>query len=428
MTTEPRRVPVFVERLLLLVGAPLVFLLFAEAAIAVLGIDTDVARNENAQIALPVWLLADEVWVADRQNKLERSGGEPISAADVAWLYHFEEARWIGYKMKPGVDVDAVNPFNAVEVAKNVTFRLASNSSGFRDRPFAAKKPGVTRIVTLGDSSTFGWGAAPEHTYQRLLEERLNAIGPGRFEVLNLGIPGHNTRHGLGILRHHALQLDPDLLIVAYGANDPRWVPAATDTVLSADDTFMGGLRFTLLKLRTYRLLRRLVFTLADPLQDEPEADADAATEPTAATSPEERELVRAVPLEDFENNLREFATIGQDVDAGAIFVSVCTSERPYAAAVRNVAAEIGIDALDVRDVFSAKIDALEAGTLYPEQVDKYRTLYGDLFNQRRAYAVTSDGCHPHWVGHSLIADELVPLVRSALGHPAIATEPGELP
>jgi len=167
-----------------------------------------VARNENAQIALPVWLLADEVWVADRQAKLERSDGQPIAAADVAWLYHFEEARWIGYKMKPGVDVDAVNPFNTAEVAQNVTFRLSSNSDGFRDREVAPKQPGVIRIVTLGDSSTFGWGADPDHTYRRLLEERLNDGSGPRFEVLNLGIPGHNSRHGLGVLRHYAVTSD----------------------------------------------------------------------------------------------------------------------------------------------------------------------------------------------------------------------------
>jgi len=413
MISKPRRMPVFVERLLLLAGSPLLFLLLAEAAIAISGVATDVARNENAQIALPVWLLADDVWVADRQNKLERGDGQPIAAADVAWLYHFEEARWIGYKMKPGVDVDAVNPFNAVEVAENVTFRLASNSRGFRDREVTAKQPGILRVVTMGDSSTFGWGAEPEHTYQRLLEARLNDGNGPRFEVLNLGMPGHNSRHGLGVLRHYARSLDPDILIVSYGANDPRWVPTSTDVVLDKDATLLGGVRFTLLKLRTYRLLRRIVFTVADPLRTDGGGDDAQAAKP---------ELVRAVRLEDFEENLRQFVRIGDEAGARTIFMSVCTSERPYAASMRNVATEMGIGALDVREVFSNNIDALEAGTLYPQRVDKYRRLYGAMFNERRAYAVTSDGCHPHWVGHSLIADELVSLVRGALGQASMAT------
>ena len=109
--------------------------------------------------------------------------------------------------------------------------------------------------------------------------------------------------------------------------------------------------------------------------------------------------------------------------------MSVCTGERPYAATVRNVAAAIGVDALDVRQLFSDHIDALEAGTLYPQRVEAYRERYGDMFDERRAYAVTSDGCHPHWVGHSLIADQLAPLVRRALGQAQIApSEPGESP
>ncbi len=45
---------------MLIVGAPLVFLLVAELALAITGLDTDLARNKNAKIAVPVWLLADE--------------------------------------------------------------------------------------------------------------------------------------------------------------------------------------------------------------------------------------------------------------------------------------------------------------------------------------------------------------------------------
>ena len=412
MNSEPRRIPAFVERLLLLVGSPLLFLLLAEAAIAITGIDTDVARNDSAQIAVPVWLLADEAWVADRRSKWRREGDTPIAAAELEWLYHFEEARWIGYKMKPGVDVVAINPFNAVERDKRITFRLRSNDSGFRDRSFGPRAAGTVRIITLGDSSTFGWGVNPEQTFQRLLEERLNDGSGPRFEVLNLGIPGHNSRHGLGMLRHYALTLEPDILIFAYGANDPRRVPTPTDISLAGDNTMLAGIRYGLLNLRTYRLLRHIVFSARDPLR------------PGQA----ERQTVAAVPLADFEANLREFHELAGAADAKTILMSVCTGERRYAATMRNVADELGIGALDVRQVFSENIDALEAGTLYPDLVEKYRERYGALFNERRAYAVTSDGCHPHWVGHSLIADELVPLVRSALGQPATTpAEPGEV-
>ena len=204
----------------MLVGSPVLFIVVAELAIWTFGIETDVARNENAQIAVPVWLLADQAWVMDRRAERVGVEREPVAAEDLAWMYHFEEARWIQYRMKPHVDTRVVNPFNKIEVEKNVTFRLHSNSDGFRGDEIPAKQPGVTRIVTIGDSSTFGWGAEPEHTFQHILETKLNERQPGRYEIINLGIPGQDSRHGLGMLRHYALPLQPDLLVISYGSND----------------------------------------------------------------------------------------------------------------------------------------------------------------------------------------------------------------
>ncbi len=176
-------------------------------------------------------------------------------------------------------------------------------------------------------------------------------------------------------------------------------MPVPTALELAPDDTWQAGLRYTLMKLRTYRLLRRTILSLSNPLRP------DAQETPT----------VPAVPREDYQSNLETFVDLGARHGAQVIFLSLCTSAREYAATMRDVAAARGTEALDVRQTFSDHIDALEAGTEYAELVAHYRQLYGDLFDERRAYAVTSDGCHPHAVGHSLIADELVPLVQRAL-------------
>lgn len=410
-----RRIPVWLERLALVAGAPIVFLLIAEATIALTGIDTDVARNENAQIAVPVWLLADEDWIADRRARMRRSGGEPIAAAEVAWLYHFEEARWIGYKLKPNIDVEAVNPFNEAEVAKNVTFRIVSNSDGFRDRELEPKRPGKVRIVTLGDSSTFGWGAQQEHTFQALLEDRLEAWQPGRFEVLNLGMPGYNTHNGIGVLEHYARGLDPDVVIVSFGANDPRKVPRPTAEVLALDDTALGALRYRLLDLGTYRLLRKVVLSLSDPLSRPTSDEAQG------------RAKVPAVDLDSYRANLQHIDETVRGDGGGTIFLSVCTSDRQYVATTRDVAAAAGAPFLDARELFGTVIDQLEAGELMPELVARYRRLYGiEAMTRQRSLYLTSDGCHPHRIGNSLIAQQLEGLVRAALGRPRAPTSSGE--
>ena len=98
---------------------------------------------------------------------------------------------------------------------KTYPARLKSNSSGFRTKEFELKTPTVERIVTLGDSSTFGWGVDPEYTYQQLLARRLTDAGTPT-EVFNLGISGHTSRHGIGVFEHYARDLTPDALIISF--------------------------------------------------------------------------------------------------------------------------------------------------------------------------------------------------------------------
>jgi lysophospholipase L1-like esterase len=65
------------------------------------------------------------------------------------------------------------------------------NSHGTRGPDFQTDKPvGTIRILSLGDSRTFGWGLADEETYSRQLERLLQErAGSGkRIEVINAGV------------------------------------------------------------------------------------------------------------------------------------------------------------------------------------------------------------------------------------------------
>ena len=397
----PRRATVL-QRLLLVVLSPLVFLLVLEAGIRVSGIPTDVARNKNFKVAVPTWLLADPDWVRGQERHLETQG--PVRAEDVAWFENFREARYIGIKLKPNLDVRVVNPFNDIEVASKTTFRLTSNRDGFRGPAFEAKGPAVLRVASLGDSSTFGWGVDPEYTYEELLARRLSTKG-GRADVYNLGMPGTTSRHGLGVLEHYAAPLKPDVVVISFGANDARLAPTTAAEQLAIDDTWLGAARWTLLELRTFQLARRLIFTWFDPF--------DAARRRLAHES---KPLVKAVAVPDFVANIRKMRGRATVIGARTVFMSVCAPEE-YVAAMRDTARVLDVPFVDVGKIFIDNLEAVRAGRLYPAEAQFYKNLYGPAaMEDFWRYWLTTDGCHPNRVGHNLIADAVADAVRATFG------------
>lgn len=98
------------------------------------------------------------------------------------------------------------------------------NSYGYRDREWESpKRPDTYRIALLGDS----YVAAMEVPAAKRMGERLEARlaeecpGPLRFEVLNMGMTGYGTAEELLTLKHRALELESDLvLLFFYSGND----------------------------------------------------------------------------------------------------------------------------------------------------------------------------------------------------------------
>src|SRR5438128_2765660 len=65
------------------------------------------------------------------------------------------------------------------------------NSHGTRGPEFQARKPDNTiRILSLGDSRTFGWGLAESETYSSRLQQMLqtNSTLNNQIEVINAGV------------------------------------------------------------------------------------------------------------------------------------------------------------------------------------------------------------------------------------------------
>ncbi|MBI4354494.1 MAG: hypothetical protein HY595_04590 [Candidatus Omnitrophica bacterium] len=100
---------------------------------------------------------------------------------------------------------------------------LRTNNLGFRDnRDYELRKrPGVFRIVVLGDSVTFGHGCRFEETWPYLLEQSLARWRPEvAWQVWNLGVPGYDTTLELRTLQELGPSYQPDLVIVGFHEND----------------------------------------------------------------------------------------------------------------------------------------------------------------------------------------------------------------
>ncbi|MBI3342501.1 SGNH/GDSL hydrolase family protein [Candidatus Curtissbacteria bacterium] len=91
------------------------------------------------------------------------------------------------------------------------------NSEGFNnEREYSIEKPvGTFRIITLGDSFTFGQFVDTKLAYPALLENLLNSsvCEDQKYEVLNLGVPGYDVQYSPERFRLRGQKYNPDLVI-----------------------------------------------------------------------------------------------------------------------------------------------------------------------------------------------------------------------
>jgi lysophospholipase L1-like esterase len=91
------------------------------------------------------------------------------------------------------------------------------------------KSPGVLRIATMGDSSTFGYGLCYDATYSAQLEALLKSRGVS-CEVLDFGVVGYTVRQGLERYTRVVREYKPDIVVEAFGAvNDHHQAQVMAD-------------------------------------------------------------------------------------------------------------------------------------------------------------------------------------------------------
>lgn len=90
------------------------------------------------------------------------------------------------------------------------------NALGFREREVQPKRIGVTRIVVVGDSFTYGQGVRREERFTERLDQ---ALGPA-VDVLNFGTPGANYERHISNMALALELADPDIVLLQWLFND----------------------------------------------------------------------------------------------------------------------------------------------------------------------------------------------------------------
>jgi len=134
------------------------------------------------------------------------------------------------YVYRPGVRFAHVyDPAGAPDdyLGKDGRVQYRINRHGTRGADFKlARRPGVARVLLLGDSFTFGEGVREEDTFAVRLHTLLAASRA--VEVINGGVQGYATEHEARWLAHRGLAMRPDVVVLGFVLND---VIAWSDTV-----------------------------------------------------------------------------------------------------------------------------------------------------------------------------------------------------
>jgi lysophospholipase L1-like esterase len=106
-------------------------------------------------------------------------------------------------------------------------------------------------VVAFGDSVTMGSTAnglfIPEDVYhsrlKKMFAEKFPGAAAATLSVINAGIGGDTATAALGRLERDVIRHQPDLVLVAFAANDLSFEPASADAFENSTREILGAVR-----------------------------------------------------------------------------------------------------------------------------------------------------------------------------------------
>ena len=359
----------------------------------------DLEERASAELAIPGWIDPDQL---ARKAQLGRLADRPGDLRDFYQAYRPD--RHLVYRLRENLSIPMVDIL-VDDWREELSWTLDTNEQGFRGPAPQPPDDDRYRIVFMGDSSTYGWGLESQETYAACLGRRLDeAYGPGRFEVLNYGVPGYNSFQGQVLLEREVLPLEPDAVLFAYGANDDVEVAVSARQKYERAMSWVGTTQAVLRRSRAYGALKAVLLR-ARGTRARFERAADGSV---LVVSEDEYE-------ETLEHVVGELEARGIDV----VLVAQCMSRkrggRYYR--LRAVADHRGVPYVDVPQLYPWYRDRVEDDPKLLALRQRYRDIYGEqaLAENPRLEHLLPDMCHPNALLAEIVSLHLLEAMRAEL-------------
>lgn len=184
------------------------------------------------------------------------------------------------------------------------TFEVTTNAQSLRYGAIPEGRQDKTlRVLTLGDSTTFGWGVPQAETWPAQLELLLQKAHPEvKLEVLNGGVPGYTSFQGLHHYKANGMKFQPDLVVFGYIVQDARatLITDRQQAIAALNADYVAD--HPLFRLRIARLLQQRYALFRSFQADQ-----------VASQGNKEGVTTTRVPLEDYQENIETFARLTRE-------------------------------------------------------------------------------------------------------------------
>jgi lysophospholipase L1-like esterase len=119
------------------------------------------------------------------------------------------------------IDPDLINK-KMPHKEEGTSFLVNSNADSLRTRPLSELEDFDFRIMTMGCSTTFGWGVSDVEAYPARLESYIHGEGHKKTAVINAGQPGYTSFQGSWLWDRTLKNYKPDVVLIGFVVQDAR--------------------------------------------------------------------------------------------------------------------------------------------------------------------------------------------------------------